>query len=251
MWSRERHRRILSMLESNGQVSALALAGMLDVSRETIRRDLCALEQDGKVLRIHGGAVMPGEMPEAPFSQRITTRQRAKREIARKAARLIAPGQCIMVDAGSTTASFAQDLIRLSGITVITNSLTIAGAVQGAGCDIELLLLGGRLLTDVPATYGELTLSEIRRFKADFAFVAPVAIDGEGAYDFALHEAEVGRAMVERAEQTVVLADASKLNMTSRVRYCGPEKISTLVTDSAADPDTLELLAKSGIGSII
>lgn len=251
MWSRERHRRILSMLESNGQVSALALAGMLDVSRETIRRDLRDLEQDGKVMRIHGGAVLPGDEPEAPFSQRVTTRPRAKREIARKAVRLIEPGQCIMIDAGSTTANFAQELISLSGITVITNSLTIASAVQGAGCDIELLLLGGRLLTDVPATYGELTLSEIRRFKADLAFVAPVAIDGEGAYDFALHEAEVGAAMVERADQTIVLADASKLNLTSRVRYCGPEKIATLVTDSTASDDTLAMLAKSGIGNIL
>lgn len=251
MWSQERHRRILSMLETNGQISTVALATVLDVSRETIRRDLLELEQGGKARRVHGGAVRPQGALEPPFSKRITTQRRAKRDIARKAVALIAPGQCIMVDAGSTTAVFAQELTRLSGITVITNSLTIAGTLQGAECDIELLLLGGRLMTDVPATYGELTLSEIRRFSADLAFVAPVALDTEGAHDFALHEAEVAAAMIERAEQAVVLADSSKLGLTSRVRYCGPEQISSLVTDAGADPAVLAVLARGGIGTIL
>ncbi len=251
MWSRERHRRILSTLESSGQVSTHALADMLNVSRETVRRDLVELEDGGKVQRVHGGAMLFGGAPEAPFSQRVITQRGAKREIARKAVGLIEPGQCIMIDAGSTTAIFAQQLANLSGITVITNSLTIATTVQAAVGDIELLLLGGRLLTDVPATYGELTLSEIRRFRADLTFVAPVAVDHEGAHDFALHEAEIATAMMERADRTVVLADASKLNRTSRVRYCEPEQISILVTDGAADPDTLELLASSGIGNIL
>lgn len=240
------------MLESSGQVSAHALANMLNVSRETIRRDLLDLEHEGKARRIHGGAVLlPEDAREAPFSRRVTTQKRAKREIARKAIKLVAPGQCIMVDAGSTTAALAGELALLSGITIITNSLIIATTVQGAGSDIELLLLGGRMLTDVPATYGELTLSEIRRFNADLAFVAPVAVNGEGAYDFALHEAEVATAMIERAAQTVVLADASKLNRTSRVRYCDPDRISTLITDTSADAGTLETLASCGIGTII
>lgn len=239
------------MLENNGQINAQALADTLNVSRETVRRDLVELEIDGKIERVHGGAMLPRGEAEAPFSQRVTTQRGAKREIARKAATLIQPGQCIMVDAGSTTAIFAQQLAKLSGITVITNSLNIAKTIQMAGSNIELLLLGGGLLTDVPATYGELTLSEIRRFKADLAFVAPVAVNSEGAHDFALHEAEIATAMMERSAEAIVMADASKLGRTSRVRYCGPEEISTLITDASADPDTLQRFQNSGIGAII
>lgn len=252
MWVRDRHRRILAILENSGQVSAPALARLLDVSRETIRRDLLELEHEGKARRIHGGAILPSDqLHEPPFQQRVATHQRAKSEIARKARRLIAPGQCIMVDAGSTTAALATELAQLSDIMIITNSLAVATAVQGAGADIELVLLGGRMLTDVPATMGELTLSEIRRFHADLAFVGPVAVDAKGAYDFALHEAEVATAMIGQAARTVVLAHASKLNRTSRVRYCSCDQISTLVTDSAADAATLEALARSEIGAIL
>jgi len=168
MWAKERHQRILSMLATNQQVSANDLAGMLSVSRETVRRDLLDLEEAGQVNRVHGGAVLPEPCTEEPFRQRMSARIRAKKDIARKAASLIRPGQTIMVDAGTTTAIFGQELAKLTGVSVITNSLDIATTLQGAGKDV--LLLGGRLATDVPATVGELTLSEIRRFRADLCF---------------------------------------------------------------------------------
>lgn len=251
MWSQERRRRILAMLEGSGQVSTQNLADLLEVSRETIRRDLLDLEGEGLARRVHGGAVRPDDAPEAPFRQRVVTQRRAKREIARKAVSLVKPGQCLMIDAGSTTAAFAEELARISGIMVVTNSLTIANTLQAAESDIELLLLGGYLLTDVPATYGELTLSEIRRFTADFAFVGPVSVDERGAYDFALHEAEVATAMIERSQQTVVLADSSKLGRPSRVRYCEAGSISVLISDSGAEAGALAELRGGGIGAIL
>lgn len=233
MWAKERHQRIVSMLTANRQVSANDLAGMLGVSRETVRRDLLDLEEIGKVVRVHGGAILPEARSEDPFHQRMTTQIRAKSELAKKAVGLIQPGQTIMVDAGSTTAVFARELVKVPGVSVITNSLDIATTLQAGGMDV--ILLGGRIAADVPATMGELTLSEIRRFEVDLCFSAPVALHPEkGSYFYDLQEAEVSIAMAAQARRTVALADHTKLGTTNRVRAWDVAEITTLITNHTA-----------------
>ncbi|WP_417210076.1 DeoR/GlpR family DNA-binding transcription regulator [Antarctobacter sp.] len=246
MWAQERHQRILSMLAASRQVSANDLAEMLNVSRETVRRDLLDLEKTGQVNRVHGGAVLPEPRTEEPFRQRMTVQLRAKSEIARKAAGLIQPGQTILVDAGTTTAIFARELAKLSGVTVITNSLDVATTLQGAGK--EVLLLGGRMLADVPATVGELTLSEIRRFSVDLCFSAPVAVHPvKGAFFYDLQEAEIAIAMAAQAQRSVILADQSKLGETSRVRSWEPAEIGSLVTNRAATAEQIAAFREAGV----
>lgn len=249
MWANERHQRILSMLTATQQVSANDLAEMLGVSRETVRRDLLNLEETGKVARVHGGAVLPNTRTESPFHQRMTTQIRAKSEIAKKAVRLIQPGQTIMVDAGSTTAVFARELAKVPGISVITNSLDIATTLQGAESGVTLL--GGQMAADVPATVGELTLSEIRRFEVDLCFSAPVALHPQkGAYFFDLQEAEISNAMAAQARRSVILADQGKLGDTSRVRSWTVDAIGALVTNRAAPPDLIDQFQNAGIDVI-
>lgn len=246
MWAKERHQRILAMLATNRQVSANDLAGMLSVSRETVRRDLMDLEEAGQVNRVHGGAVLPEPRSEEPFRQRVSTQIRAKREIARKAAGLIQPGQTIMVDAGTTTAIFGQELAKLTGVSVITNSLDIAMTLQGAGK--EVLMLGGRMATDVPATVGELTLSEIRRFRADLCFCAPVAVHPtKGAFFYDLQEAEIAMAMLAQSRESIILADHKKLGETSRVQSWEINEVGTLVTNRGARSEHIEAFRHAGV----
>lgn len=246
MWAKDRHQRILSLLHSNQRVSANDLADVLNVSRETVRRDLLELGEAGLVDRVHGGAVLPSKEGEAPFETRKKAHNRAKQNIARKAVSLIAPGSSIMVDAGTTTTAFGEVLAKLSGIMVVTNSIDIAQTIRAAGSDIDLILLGGQIVSDVPATYGELTLSEIARFNVDQAFIAPVAVDAvQGAFSFDLKEAEVARAMVARARNTVLLCDRSKLGATSRVQFCEASQIDTLVSDDLAQPEQIAPFEKS------
>ncbi|MBK0327935.1 DeoR/GlpR transcriptional regulator [Rhodobacteraceae bacterium F11138] len=245
MWAKERHQRILSMLAANRQVSANDLAEILNVSRETVRRDLVDLEGTGQVNRVHGGAVLPEPRSEQPFRQRMTAQLRAKSEIARRAAALVQPGQTILVDAGTTTGIFARELAKLSGISVITNSLDVATTLQGA--DRKVLLLGGRMAADVPATVGELTLSEIRRFHADVCFSAPVAVHpAKGAFFYDLQEAEIASAMSAQAQRLILLTDHSKLGETSRVRSWEAREIDVLVTNKAATPEQLETFRRAG-----
>ncbi|MFW2541787.1 DeoR/GlpR family DNA-binding transcription regulator [Primorskyibacter sp. 2E107] len=250
MWAKERHQRILSMLTANQQVSANDLAEMLSVSRETIRRDLLDLEQSGKVARVHGGAVLPEPRSEDPFRQRMGAQIRAKSEIGKKAVGLVQPGQTILIDAGSTTAIFARELAKVPGVSVITNSIDIAMTLQGA--EREVLLLGGRMAADVPATVGELTLAEIRRFHVDLCFSAPVAVHpAKGAYFYDLQEAEIAIAMAAQAQQRIILADHGKLGETSRVQSWPAAQISTLVTNRAATDDQIAALRRAEIPVLV
>lgn len=240
MWSKERHQQILALLKSNQLVSANDLAGLLNVSRETVRRDLLELEGGGLVNRVHGGAVLPKQRTEDSFEKRLGAHMRAKQDIARKAVSLIPAGASIMVDAGTTTSVFGQALTKLSGLMVVTNSIDIAQTIKASGADIELILVGGQMLSDVPATFGEIALSEIRRFKVDLSFVAPVALHAtDGAFSFDLREAEIASTMIKQASENVFLCDRTKLGTTSRIQICETSLLHTLVTDSRAQEEQI------------
>ena len=106
-------------------------------------------------------------------------------------------------------------------------------------------------MSDVPATFGELTLSEIRRFKVDTAFIAPVALDSaQGVFSYDLHEAEIARAMLEQANETVLLVDHTKMGQTSRVRICDMDAIDRVVTDNSTSDDILHPFRQTGIGLV-
>lgn len=242
----------MSLLEAQHRVSTDSLADDLDVSRETVRRDLLELEAEGLVKRVHGGAVLPRPAPEEPFKKRMSSHLRAKKSIAKRAATLIMPGQCIFIDAGTTTSVFAQELARLTSVLVLTNSIDIATTIHQSEHDLKVVLLGGQVVSDVPGTYGELTLSEIARFNADVAVMSPVALHPEhGAANFDLHEAEVARAMIAQSAKLIMLADHDKLGATSRVQYCVPDQIDVLVTSKSSTPDLLSAFTTSGVKKII
>lgn len=253
MWVAERHRRILDLLQTHQRLTTEHFAEALGVSRETVRRDLIELERCGQLARVHGGAVppVPGVRPEPAYVERAGLHQLQKREIARLAAALIQPGQTCFLDAGSTTLALAEELARRQGLILITNSLPAATALTRVPGH-EVRLLGGRLETEVPATYGEQTVAEIGRLQVDWALVSPVSFDAaNGAMDYLWHEATVARAMLGRARQRVVLADASKLGQASRVQICPPSDVDVLVTDGQADAALLAGLAAAGVKRLL
>lgn len=225
------------------------------MSKETVRRDLIELERSGRLVRVHGGAVPPAAAPavppEAAYLERTGLQQPQKREIARLAASLIQPGQACFLDAGSTTLALAEELARREGLIVITNSLD-AATVLARNARLEVRLLGGRLETDVPATYGEQTVAEIGRLQVDWALVSPVGFDAvNGAMDYLWNEATVARAMLDRARQRVVLADSSKLGQVSRIQICPAAEIDVLVTDGEADTELLTAFAAAGVKRVL
>ncbi|MBL3551802.1 DeoR/GlpR family DNA-binding transcription regulator [Rhodovulum sulfidophilum] len=233
----ERHAKILERLGHDRRVFTAQLARMFDVSHETVRRDLLEMEQSGSLTRVHGGAVAADReiLPEPAFSERRVVHADKKAAIGTLAATLIPPGSTVFIDAGTTTCAFARALAREGEMRIITNSIEIA-QLAGPARDCDTLLLGGRPHTDVPATYGEMTLSEIDRFLADYAVLSPVGLHADrGATDYALHEAEVARAMMRRSRDCIMLCHSEKIGTESRVSICRLDEIDHLVTDDAAD----------------
>ncbi|MFC3533604.1 DeoR/GlpR family DNA-binding transcription regulator [Vogesella facilis] len=250
MWQQERYQRIRALLSTLQRVSTERLMVELDVSRETVRRDLAALEALGVLKRIHGGAIRVED--EAPIAERAHSNVRFKRELAGAATGLLARGQTLFVDAGTTTAILAEELARLGGLTVITNSFEVALTLRGAGdggAGNEIIVLGGSIGERAPATVGPGTVAEIGRYRADLALISPTGIDARrGACNYDHRETEVARAMVEHAGQVVILADYSKIGIESRVSFCPPPRIDVLITNHKARelPALAELEAQVG-----
>lgn len=242
MLQEERIARIQALLGAFVRMSTERLARELSVSRETVRRDILELEAQGALRRVHGGVVATAAHAEPPFAQRQHIRAREKRAIARAVLPMLAPGQVIMLDAGTTTGYLAEALCGLAGLTVITNSLGIAMTLaRRAGTAEsprhEVILLGGTPHGDVPATYGSGTINEIRRYHADLALLSPVGLSAtHGATSYAHDEAAVAQAMAAQAGERVLLADYSKVGVVSRVRYARPEDVNRIVTNAHADP---------------
>ncbi len=236
----ERHDRIRSLVSAFQHLSTARIASELGVSRETVRRDVLALEEKGYVRRVFGGVAAPDDEAEAPIERRAQVRLREKRHIARAAVTLLKPGQTLFVDAGSTVAALADELSRLAGLTIITNSLDVALRCSGTTARAlgahDIVLLGGRPRAGLQATYGDVTVGQIYRYHADYAFVSPVGLHAEqGASSYDRAEAEVARAMCHQARQVVILADHSKLGQISRVQFCALDALDIVVTDAMAD----------------
>ena len=239
MLQEERFLRIRSLLATFSRLSVDRIVQDLAVSRETVRRDLLELEGLGELRRVHGGAIATGVEPEPPLAVRLVARQREKRAIAKAAVTLLEPGQTVFLDAGSTMSILAEELAALSGMTVITNSLSIAlkleGSSEGRLTGNKTILLGGEIDVKTQATCGDRTVEASRRYRADGAMLSPVALHAKhGAMSFEHHEAAVARAMAEQAQQLVLLADHAKIGQASRVTYARTEDIDAIVTDAKA-----------------
>lgn len=238
MWRAERHQRIRALLDTFGQVSVDQLTSELGVSRETVRRDVKALEAAGHLRRVHGGIASMRDSPEAPYRQRTLIHRREKQEIAAACRNQIKAGQTLFIDAGSTTRLLAQALAGLSGLQVFTNSLDVAahlGTAASRRRQNRVILLGGDYSDQPPSTTGVMVLAGLARINADVAICSPFGLTaGDGAMSYILDEAEIARAMFAQAERRIVLADHSKLGVTGRVSFAPLAEIDLLITDSGA-----------------
>ncbi|OZI23975.1 hypothetical protein CAL26_11255 [Bordetella genomosp. 9] len=260
MLQEERIARIQALLGAFERVSTERLARELSVSRETVRRDVLELEAQGALRRVHGGVVTTAAHAEPPYAQRQHLRAREKRAIARAVLPMLAPGQVILLDAGTTTGYLAEALRGMSGLTVVTNSLGIAMTLarrddSSESPRHEVILLGGTPHGDVPATYGSGTINEIGRYHADLALLSPVGLSAtHGATSYAPHEAEVAQAMAEQARERVLLADYSKVGLVSRVRYAKPQEVSRIVTnphEGDGIEDELQRWRRAGVDVVL
>ncbi|WP_394788528.1 DeoR/GlpR family DNA-binding transcription regulator [Rhodoferax sp.] len=235
----QRYQRIRALLSNFQQVTTERIATDLEVSRETVRRDVAVLESLGELRRIYGGVKRVSPEPEAPLKERTKSQREEKRAIASVAAKLLLPGQTVFIDAGSTVSLLAEELASLRGLTVVTNSFDVALKLSIPDSQGQqrhsVHVLGGTPTASIAANYGATTVAEILRWRVDWAMLSPVGIAADqGASSYEHSEAEVARAMAGQARHTVILADYTKIGQRSRVGFCPVARIHQLITDKRA-----------------
>lgn len=240
----ERQEEILASIRQGQRVRVRELAERFGVSEMTIRRDLTGLEAQGLLIRTHGGGA-PVSRLRAPDGA-LTPVSPEKVAIGWAAAGLAAPGETVMVDAGTTALQVARHLPRDAGLTVVTTSLLVAQELYGAG--LHLLLLGGFLRSDFPGLYGPLTESALASLRVDVLFMG---CDGasaeEGFYTADLHLLSLERAMIAAAARVVLVTESAKFGRRALARFATPDQVHTLVTDTGLVPRDRERLEEQGV----
>jgi DeoR family glycerol-3-phosphate regulon repressor len=240
-----RQSAILAEITNIGSCTVADLAHRLDVSGETIRRDIKRMASMGLLRKVHGGATLPGLLHEASFEQRMTQNAAAKEAIARAAATHILDGETLSFDTGTTTACVARALVGRRGLTVVTNSLDIARAMAGTS---RVLMAGGELHAELGAALGPTAVEFVSQFRVRTAFLSAGAIDAEdGLTDFDMAEAQFSRALIGAAERVIVVADHTKLGKHALVRACEIGAIDMLITDAPPPPALAERLDEAGV----
>lgn len=227
-----RHQQILEALRLQREVSVQHLARELQVSPMTIRRDLESLEQDGALVRTHGGAVLSRSTVIAfALLDREQERTAEKQAIARHLATVIRPGMTVVLDTGTTTLEVARAIAGTPRLRVLTSSLAIAAALYT--CDnIDLVLLGGTVRRHSPDLSGPLTEENLLQFHTDIAVLGADAADRDGLYTSDLGIARISRAMIACAEESWLVVDSSKFTRRSFVKFADWPAITHLVTDA-------------------
>lgn len=245
-----RHATILNFLKEEQQVNVRDLAGRLAVSEMTVRRDMARLEEQGFLVRTHGGGVTTGKLNFLHSSMPEMNVSAEKTAIGRTAASLVTPGQTVMLDAGTTALQVATNIPQDTGITIVTVSLCVAQALYGSGLDI--LLLGGYLRKEFPSLFGPMTEKALADFHVDILFAGcDGASSTEGFYIGDLYLSNLEKAMIRIANRVVVVAESSKFSKRAFVRYAKPEDINCVVTDSGLSGEDRMTLEEQGVTVII
>lgn len=246
MLTSQRKLLLLDLLRQEGKIVAKTVAAQLDISEDTIRRDLRELAAEGLLQRVHGGA-----LPASPAMGDFAARQRIavddKSAVGRAAALMIQPGQVVFLDGGTTSAQLARHLPADLRATVITHSPSVAVDLV-THPSVEVIMLGGRLFKHSVVGVGSATVEAIRQVRADVYFMGVCSVHPEAGLttgDF--EEAGVKRALSAAAAETIVLASPEKLATASPYQVIPLEELSGLVTMKSVAEEVLAPYRARGI----
>lgn len=248
MYAEERQQEIVRLARANGRVDVATLADTLNVTAETIRRDLTSLERAGVLRRVHGGAI-PAE--RIGFEPAVETRGAVltdeKERIAKAALAEVPEEGAVILDAGTTTARLAQALPVDRELTVVVNSPVIA-TILGTRPNINVLMIGGRLRGKTLATVDDWALRPLADMYVDVAFIGTNGMSVErGLTTPDPAEAAVKRAMIGAARRTVLLADHTKIGNDYLARFGTLDDLDLLITDAGLDNELVTEVEATGL----
>ncbi|WP_059104775.1 DeoR/GlpR family DNA-binding transcription regulator [Shouchella shacheensis] len=227
----KRREQIQQIIASQGKVEIDELMETLKVSHMTVRRDLAQLEEEEKLIRTHGGAVLPKTLiKETPYVRKETKELFPKRAIAKEAASLIQHGATILVDSGTTTLEIIRLLKEREDLTIITNDIKIASELVEA--KPRCIVTGGEIQVDVGALYGDHAQELLRSIHVDLFLLGAHAVHPyAGVSAPTLEKAKMKRLMVQAAEMTWLVCDSSKFDEKSFAHVCQLEELEGVITD--------------------
>lgn len=249
MLAKERYTHILNTIRKNGAVTTGELMEALQVSIETVRRDLLHLERLGQLQRVHGGAVSQGEMqPYQALPQRLEANASGKTELCEVAALLVNEDDIIFVDSGSTAVFFAKALLAKGiRLTVVTHSMDVFEILSGKE-NFQVILCGGFYDSAEKAFHGHLTLDTLRQLHVGKAFLCPSAISlRSGVWDYHPALVQVQAQVIAASDQVVFLADSDKFEKNAMLKLSDASTNHIYVTDSAFPQNYKQLYEDHGL----
>jgi DeoR/GlpR family transcriptional regulator of sugar metabolism len=251
MTAADRHAKILEVLERDGRVSVSDFSARMDVSEMTVRRDLQVLEERGALARVHGGAVpVQSRSYEPPFAVRALRNPEGKRRIGEAAAALLADGETVVLDAGTTMLEVARAL-KGRELRVLAVNLRVA-AVLADEPGISLMVSGGAVRQGEQSLVGPLAERAFADLAFDTLVLAVGGVDPEiGITDYRLEDASLKRAALASARRCVVVADSDKLGQVAFARTCPLADVDVLVTDGGAPAAMVAELRDAGVEVVV
>jgi DeoR/GlpR family transcriptional regulator of sugar metabolism len=246
----ERQSLLIDLLQRDGRVEVAGAAARFGTAEMTVRRDLDVLVSRGVARRVRGGAVsllMRGE--ELPFSMRALEANREKREIGRAAAALLADGECVVLDSGTTALEVARSLGGRR-LTIMALSLHAANAVSSHASP-RLIMPGGEVRDGELALVGPLALASLQAMRFDTALVSCCGLAGGVLTAYDLGDAAVKKAAMNSAARTVLVAESAKFARSAMAVVCPANEVDTLVTDQGAPADVVASLRLSGVEVVL
>lgn len=248
----ERQKQILSLLSRQGRLSVAQIVEQFSISEATARRDLESLASEGKVQRVHGGAIAVEQAPpELPILERENEQADEKSRIGRATAELIADKETVFLGSGTTVLEVARNLRSRKNLTVITNSLPVLNVLAGVE-GVTVISLGGMLRDSELSFIGHITEQALAELRADKVIIGARAVSLEhGLTNDYLPETQTDRAILKVGREVILVADYSKINRISTTFLAPLTDVHKLVTDKRTPRVFISALKAQGVSSLV
>ena len=244
----ERQEQILGYIAEQRRVTVAQLCAKFSISEATARRDLDLLSKQGKIQRVHGGAIIArSPLPEQPVLQRLVEQADEKKRIGRAVAQLIHDNETVYLGTGTTVVEVARNLAERKNLTVITNSLLVINTLVDLP-DITLIGLGGVFRRSELSFIGHIAQQSLSEVRADKVVISVGAVDAEqGLTNHYLPETMTDRAILQIGRQVIVAVDHNKCGRVSAAFLAPLTAVHTLVTDSQTPAEFVDAVRAQGI----
>jgi DeoR family glycerol-3-phosphate regulon repressor len=246
-----RQQKLLGCVREKGTISVEALAQALNVTAQTVRRDVKAMVDADLLARYHGGVGLLSSTENIAYPQRQVMHAEAKRRIGLAVAARVPHGCSLIINLGTTTEEVARALMRHRNLHVVTNNLNVAGILAG-NAESEVIVTGGPVRSRDRGIVGEAAIDCIRQFKVDIGIIGISSIEPDGVLrDFDPREVKVAQTIIEQSRQIWLVADASKFGRQALVRMAHLSQIDVLFTDLAPAPEVAAMLREAEVEVVL